>query len=286
MLNVSAINDISILESHLTALKKPGRPSKTVVEIKARIEELKKNGTKAAKKVQKEVDRIVSFPKGRNKSPKVKEINGGEEELTLQPLKMGQITLEIIGISDLIQNKFSAKALQEMADKGEGKVSKDRARAPRKPDEEYNAARYIDYKNRDCMPAVQFKKAMTTVASEKSIKGITGSTIRRWVFVRAVSTETKDQDLVPIHHSAKTPTKREDVVRVGPYGNRVAMLRYRPSYKEWKVNIMIEFNTASISAEQIINLLSWAGAGVGVAEWRPEKSGEFGRFTVGKIINK
>lgn len=289
MLTATVTKEIAQLENQLAQLRKPGRPSREVLDIRSRLEELKKNGAgKVAKKAKAEVDEIIDADapeKKGGRKPREKKVEEKEEELILRPLQMGHLELEIIGTSDLIQNKFSAKALQEMADKGEGRVSKDRARAPRKPKDEFNAARYIDYKNRDCMPAVQFKKAMTTVASEKGIKGITGSTIKRWVFVRSMVSESKDRDLVPIHHSEKQPHMREDVVRVGPFGNRVAMLRYRPSYSQWRVRISIEFNNSSISAEHIINLLNWAGFGVGVAEWRPEKAGEFGRFEVGEVIN-
>jgi hypothetical protein len=42
----------------------------------------------------------------------------------------------------------------------------------------------------------------------------------------------------------------------------------------------IQFNANVISAEQIVNLLTLAGFGVGVGEWRPERNGSFGRFHV------
>jgi hypothetical protein len=35
-----------------------------------------------------------------------------------------------------------------------------------------------------------------------------------------------------------------------------------------------------ISDEQIVNLFWRAGYQVGIGDWRPEKNGDFGRFTV------
>ena len=57
-------------------------------------------------------------------------------------------------------------------------------------------------------------------------------------------------------------------------------IAYRPEFLEWGARLRIRFNPNAISAEQIVNLVEIAGFAVGVGDWRPEKAGQHGMFTV------
>lgn len=74
---------------------------------------------------------------------------------------------------------------------------------------------------------------------------------------------------------------RCDMVRLE---SGVADIRFRGSFPIWKATLQIEYNESVLSAEQVVNLISAAGYGCGVGEWRPSspkvRSGEFGRFQV------
>jgi len=74
------------------------------------------------------------------------------------------------------------------------------------------------------------------------------------------------------------PEMREDMVVVG---RSSADLRYRGYFVGWKTTIQVEFNNALINEENILNLINTAGYGVGVGDWRPEKNGQNGRFSIG-----
>jgi hypothetical protein len=76
------------------------------------------------------------------------------------------------------------------------------------------------------------------------------------------------------------PVMREDVVKVGKFPNKVADLRYRAEFKKWSCVLTIKYNARVLTQDQIINLLHLAGFAVGIGEWRPEKSGQFGMFHV------
>lgn len=54
----------------------------------------------------------------------------------------------------------------------------------------------------------------------------------------------------------------------------------RNAFYDWKVNLEIEYNKAQLSAEQIVNIVNWAGFHIGVGGFRKEKSGNFGMFYV------
>jgi hypothetical protein len=70
---------------------------------------------------------------------------------------------------------------------------------------------------------------------------------------------------------------REDMVRVGM---GTADIRYRPEFTEWSVKLPIKYNADAISLDQLVNLFTLAGFGVGVGEWRPERDGQYGMFHV------
>lgn len=70
---------------------------------------------------------------------------------------------------------------------------------------------------------------------------------------------------------------REDVVRIGM---GTADLRYRPEFPEWTASLVVRFVASSISQESVLSLINAGGFGVGVGEWRPEKSGQNGQYRV------
>ncbi|MFW6132221.1 MAG: hypothetical protein ACOC5F_06465 [Candidatus Aminicenantaceae bacterium] len=62
--------------------------------------------------------------------------------------------------------------------------------------------------------------------------------------------------------------------------NRSPRKIMRNAFHDWTVDIEIEYNKEQLSAEQIINILNWAGFHIGVGAFRKEKTGNFGLFEV------
>jgi len=54
----------------------------------------------------------------------------------------------------------------------------------------------------------------------------------------------------------------------------------RNAFEGWSVEVTIQFNKANLSAEQIVNVLNWAGFHIGVGGFRKEKTGNFGAFHI------
>ena len=83
-------------------------------------------------------------------------------------------------------------------------------------------------------------------------------------------------DLAEILNSK--PIMREDMVRVGI---GTSDLRYRAEFRNWSMDIDLEYNAGGeITIDQIVNVINAGGYSVGIGEWRPEKDGDFGRFHV------
>jgi hypothetical protein len=170
----------------------------------------------------------------------------------------------------LVVHAFAEKAKQEIRDKQAKKARK--VKAERKPVEEFEAAKYIDHQDRECVPITALKKAL--IAAATAFDDLTKVGLRQAVFV--FSAESGGSALVPIlTHDGKPAkgTMREDAVTIGV---NTRGLTYRPQYEEWRLDVGIEFNPRIVSKEQLLALVDQAGWGVGICEGRPERSSALG----------
>ena len=97
--------------------------------------------------------------------------------------------------------------------------------------------------------------------------------LRQCLFFKGVVTKADPAQLVPI---VGEPRMREDVVRVGQGTD----LRYRAEFTEWSAQLVITFVTSALSQNSALSLIDAGGMGVGVGEWRPQRSGEYGTYMV------
>ena len=172
--------------------------------------------------------------------------------------------------SPLVIHAFAEKAKQEIRDKQQKRAKK--AKEQRDPAAEYEAAKYIDEKGRECAPITALKKAVISAAT--AFDDITKVGLRQAIFVDAVA--NPGAALVPIENHEGQPAKgvmREDAVTIGI---NTRGLTYRPEYKEWQVRVRVEFNPRIVSREQLLALVDQAGWGVGICEGRPERSSALG----------
>lgn len=180
--------------------------------------------------------------------------------LVLPKLDLKTISVRLQGTSPLICNRWSEKAKQEMADKQQKKAKQ--AKAAKDPEACYQASLYKLPAGGFGFPSVGFKAAAVDACSH--VEGITKVQARGAFHIRG--------DMVRIEG---TPTMREDMVRVGM---GVADIRYRGEFREWACELIVEFNAAVLSIEQIHHLFEIAGFAIGVGEWRPQRDGSMGMF--------
>ena len=84
-------------------------------------------------------------------------------------------------------------------------------------------------------------------------------------------------DLLAIE--APAPRMRSDRVRID--GGRTSSIAYRPEFWPWTMTVPIVFNATLLTEAQLLNLVQLAGFAIGIGDWRPEKGGTFGQFTIG-----
>ena len=194
----------------------------------------------------------------------------GNDKVEVPQLDIRKMTMTLVGDSPLISHRFSEKAKKEMLDRMQKKART--GREPKDPDAEFRASLY-EIPGADGVygfPAMGFKNA--AVRAAKSIPDVAMTDARGWFHVKC-----ENHMLLPLRYDELQNV--EDVVRVARGGTD---LRYRGYFLDWEVDIIIEYNAATISPGQIAMLFDIAGFSVGVGDWRPERDGMYGRFHVKK----
>lgn len=189
--------------------------------------------------------------------------------LEIERLQTETIFVPIIGTAPLMVHRFSEKAKLQMLDAMQGikkvKENKD-------PEAEYQSAFYRFGDGRFGFPAIGFKDC--AVSAARFYGGITMVLLRQILFVHG-DLGVDNQALV--HIEGDQAIMREDVVRVGMGGTD---LRYRPQFTNWSATLKVRYIKSQLSRASVLSLLDAGGMGVGVGEWRPEKGGDMGTFTI------
>jgi hypothetical protein len=193
--------------------------------------------------------------------------------ITLTKINAETFLVPIVGTSPLIVNKFTEKAKRMILD---GQQGIKKPRENRDPEAEFNAAFYrLEEEGRYGFPATAFKLA--TIGGARYYGGqIKMTELRQFMFFHGTFVPSELVQLVEIE-SSEEPTMREDMV--GLPMNKTD-LRYRPQFWPWSATLKVTYVKSSITMDSVVSLIEAGGMGVGVGEWRPEKDGTFGTYSV------
>jgi hypothetical protein len=191
--------------------------------------------------------------------------------IDLAPIELRTIYVEIEGDTPLLVHRFGEKARREIADRQGGKAREGKKNRVRKPEEEFEAAKYLfideDGIQREGFPANGIKKAM--ISAGYRYLGLQKVDLRGDMHI--------NRRYVAI--DGPPSIMQEDVVRLSGIG-RTADLRYRPVYEPWAMTIPITYMPNRLTEERIVGMLAYAGFSIGLGEHRPEKDGDYGRFSI------
>jgi hypothetical protein len=193
------------------------------------------------------------------------------QTLELPPIDIRIVKLTVVGDSPLIMHRWSEKARQQMRDKQMGKAAT--KKEFKNPDADFEEATYHLPSGGYGFPAVAFKASAVDAATQLS--GVT-KTYLRGAF-HTIGEPSPDGQLVPIEGER---TMREDMVRIGM---GTADIRYRPEFWPWRALLVVRYNAKSLSLEQLVHLFNQGGFSTGIGEWRPQKDGNNGMFTISDV---
>jgi len=202
---------------------------------------------------------------------KTKKLSVKEKVVTIPPIDLHIAKVTLVGDSPLLVHRFGAKAIKEIEDKQQKKAKK--AKEARNPHAEFLDSLYCipGKKGQYGIPIGGVKKA--AVSACRFIDGVKMTMAKGSFHIVATP-----GNLVPIKGSK--PVMDEQIVRIGNFGNKIAVPRYRARFDKWEITFSVKYNPRIISPEQILNLYENAGFSVGLCEYRPEKDGSFGMFRV------
>ena len=185
----------------------------------------------------------------------------------VMPLNIGVIKLKVIG-DTLYMPEPMDMAVLERYDKKKSKqtYSKDTLSEEEKVKEKY----YYTENGEKGVPARAFYNAMIRASSylfDKKDGGMRN--IKEGVLVKG--------NILPLGYA-----KEEVVEHWGRMSGQTGAPRkiLRNAFEDWSVTLEIRFNEMQLSAEQIFNILNWAGFHIGVGAFRKEKTGNYGMFHV------
>ena len=217
------------------------------------------------------------------------------EVITIKPVEKVTAEITIVGESPLIVHAWSEKAKKEILDAQQGK-KKGKKSDKRNPVEDFIRSLYwldgmpeipngateeecekifldaVSKGARFGFPAVAIKKAAVSAAYRQGYtKDKVSANGTFWL------NGIDDPEFVVIE-SDEPPTMREDMVKIGM---GTADLRYRAEFKRWKARCRVSYiKDGILSIENIINMINLGGFCCGLGEWRSEKGGIAGAFTV------
>lgn len=216
-------------------------------------------------------------------------------EIQIPKPNIKETRIQIDGETSLIYHAWAQKAILMMLNK-QLKTAASNKREAKNPAAEVMDTFYVDSKGNIAFPTLCLKQAMVNAA--RNIEGLTMTILRGAIFVE----DEKVTGMTPIYVDKKLLTLKEvtesiqkqddkkvfdtddkgeywrrDMVRVG-MGS--ADIRFRGEILNWSMRPKIRWNDDVLSIEQVINLLNTAGFACGLGEWRPEKNGDHGTFSV------
>ena len=217
----------------------------------------------------------------------------------LPKIDLGVFTVQIIGDSPLIVHKWSHKAKEEMLGKQMKKASKGKeAKVPVK--DFVDSLYWLDEAGNLLDTPQEIPEELETITNDTPYEEV-DAVIRKGrfgfptcAFKASAIDAGYQQGVIAKKTTARgafhilgefaviegIPEMREDMVQIGGM-SKVADIRYRPEFKQWKTTMTIKYNKSAITPEQIMNLLNYGGFANGVGEWRPSRDGSFGTFHVG-----
>ncbi len=201
---------------------------------------------------------------------KPRESAAPETVVVITPPRFQRASIAITGTSAYVQHKFSEKARkimeQNMIEGSRGKNVR-KAKAPRKFEEEYEAAMHRTADGRRGIPAPGFRSALISACR---LVGFSRPMARLSIFVEADGYDVESG--MPLVFIEGEPRIFPAPVRIGMTTSTV----WRPMWEKWGAVLRLRWDADQFTPIDVANLVARAGGQVGVGEGRPDSKNSDG----------
>ncbi|HEU0180317.1 MAG TPA: hypothetical protein VFV58_39275 [Blastocatellia bacterium] len=179
------------------------------------------------------------------------------------------IKVELVGTTPILMHNPSA-----MSGSKHGKL--DTKKVP-EPEDEAAAGRYLDEKGNFVFPTVAVKAAIASGGKGRRIGKLSAlGVLKATIFPLDEYFQILDAKGKPMSGKSYTVDTRRVVLN-----KTIGIMRSRPKIENWRAVVNLEVDDTIVEnlkmIEEIGNL---AGRMVGIGDYRPEKGGPFGRFSL------
>lgn len=204
--------------------------------------------------------------------PKIKKV-------TILPPNFERAVVRIRGTAPYVQNRMSAHAIEAMVQaqlEGTQQRRGKRKRPPKDFDAAYKGAMHISEQGWPGIPCSGLRAAMISACRTVDFAM---TRAKLFIFIEADGFDQVDRQ--PLTRLYGEPHEFRMAVRLASGSTDIAA---RPMFDEWHADVKLKWDSDSLSASDIINLLARAGVHVGIGAGRPdsrESAGMgFGTFEV------
>lgn len=186
------------------------------------------------------------------------------------------------GVRPLIMhNSMAGLDKRSAANQEKSTLTKKQGRSRTQRDEERlqelecQTSLWLDWQGAPTIPPAALRACLETAA--RKLKE--GPLVREGVIIEDVERFIYDTNLgTSVEELGKTVQFTTNVVI-----QRNRILRTRAKFDEWGVTFVVEADDEIVDEVQLRRWLEIGGRRIGLGDWRPEKSGDFGRFQVESI---
>ena len=186
------------------------------------------------------------------------------KEVQVSAPRLATAEFKLVGTAPYVQARFSAKAMQMMAEKmvAGQQAKKGKVRQARDFEEDFRQALHVSGEGWYGIPASAFRQALISACR---LVGFKMTLAKLSVFIQADGFDAVDG--IPLVRIEGTP---EPVTMAVRNATGVADLRVRPMWRQWGCVLRVTYDEDQFSLQDVTNLLVRVGMQVGVGEGRPD----------------
>lgn len=184
---------------------------------------------------------------------------------------MKTVTVEIRGTSSLLQHRFDEKA--------ESQTKRSSRKILLKQEEPRDAAKRVVYQSSDGTYFFPSTWITGTLSGAGSNYKQTGSRKSLRFLVPTAIVPVGDTVMI-LNGSGPAKDFEVDSRPVTIPATKGRIMRHRPRFDQWGARFSLRINDDILPVETAHQLLTDAGVGVGIGDYRPAKGGPFGTFRV------